>query len=179
MKTLLMRGEDSTLTVGRKEKKKPYPEGVVTAARKHWEGVCVTEPAKHRSTGTFSSTVQDGVETVPRRLQDKTDGECYEDFKDECGEEIKRQMEAHSEILKEKVARWPESPDKARRLVWAEESKTRFPGLSWYRLQKPAEVVPMHNHTTGDTSMSILIKLFQACANSVKQFESTMRSYCV
>ena len=149
MKTKLMRGEDSTLTVGRKERRKPYPEGVVKAARNHWEGICVTEPAKHRFSGPSSSTVQDSVETVPTRLQDRTDGECYEDFKDECGELVKREMALLSEELKVKVANWPESEDKARRLVWAEETKSRFPGLSWYLLQKPPEVVPMHNHTTG------------------------------
>ena len=54
-----------------------------------------------------------------------------------------------SEKLKVKVANWPDSADKARRLVWAEETKSRFPGLSWYLLQKPPEVVQMHNHTTG------------------------------
>ena len=150
MKKELMSGQDSTLTVGKKKRRKPYPEGVEEAARKHWEGICVTEPAKHRSTGPSSSSVKDSVETVPTRLQDRTDGECYQDFKDECREEVKKEMAILSDKLKKKVANWPESPDKARRLIWADEIKSRFPGMSWYLLQKPAEVVPMHNHTTGE-----------------------------
>ena len=64
MKKELMSGQDSTLTVGKKKRRKPYPEGVEEAARKHWEGICVTEPAKHRSTGPSSSSVQDSVETL-------------------------------------------------------------------------------------------------------------------
>ena len=149
IKTKLLLGQDSTLTVEKKLKRKLYPNGVVAAARKHWEGICVTEPSKHRFSGPSSSTVQDSVETVPTRLQDRTDGKCYEDFQDECGEQVKREMALLSEKLKVKVAKWPDSADKARRLVWAEETKNRFPGLSWYLLQKPPEVVQMHNHTTG------------------------------
>ena len=59
-------------------------------------------------------------------------------------------MVQHGERLKEKVNRWPDSEDKRRRLTFAERVKTKFPSLSWYIRQKPAEVQPMHNHSTGD-----------------------------
>ena len=32
--------------------------------------------------------LQDGTETVPTRLQDRTDAECYNDFKDEYEGEV-------------------------------------------------------------------------------------------
>ena len=94
--------------------------------------------------------VQDGAETVPTRLQDRTDAECYRDYKDEYEAEVGRLMLQHGESLKEKVSRWPDSEDKRRRFDFAERVPTKFPSLSWYILQKPDEVRPMHNHSTGD-----------------------------
>ena len=100
--------------------------------------------------------MQDGAETVPTRLQDMTDGECYHDYKDEYEAEVGRVMELHGEKLQDKVRQWPYSEDKQRRLAFAEEVKTKFPSLSWYILQKPAEVRPMHDHTTGDSHIKLV-----------------------
>ena len=58
-------------------------------------------------------------------------------------------MKIYSDDLMKKVANWPASLDKQRRLEFAEESQTRFPSQSWYLYQKPEEVIPMHDHTTG------------------------------
>ena len=88
---------------------------------------------------------------MPTRLQDMTDLECYQDFKDEYEAEVGRVMELHGEKLRDKVSRWPNSEDRQRRLAFALEVKSKFPSLSWYILQKPAEVRPMHDHSTGDS----------------------------
>ena len=67
---------------------------------------------------------------------------------------IKLIMEEYGESLKLKVSSWPDSQDKRCRLEFVEEVKTRFPSLSWYLLQKPAEVIPLHDHTTGNSHNS-------------------------
>ena len=99
---------------------------------------------------------------MPTRLQDMTDAECYRDFKDEYQAEVGRVMELHGDKLKDKVSRWPESEDKQRRLVFAEEVKTKFPSLSWYIVQKPAEVRPMNDHTTGDSCLRLVTILIRS-----------------
>ena len=94
--------------------------------------------------------MQDGEETVPTRLQDRTDAECYKDYKDEYGAEVGRAMVHYGEKLKEKVSKWPDSKDKEKRLVFSEKVKDKFPSLTWYIMQKPAEVRPINDHTTGE-----------------------------
>ena len=86
---------------------------------------------------------------MPTRLQDRTDVECYQDYKDEYGAEVGRAMVQYGERLKLKVSKWPESEDRLKRLAFAEKVKGKFPSLSWYITQKPAEVRPMNDHTTG------------------------------
>ena len=94
--------------------------------------------------------LQDGIETVPTRLQDRTDAECYTDFKDEYEGEVGRMMVKYGEQLTEKASQRPDTKDKKRRLAFAERIKSKFPSLSWYILQKPAEVCPMNDHSTGE-----------------------------
>ena len=59
-------------------------------------------------------------------------------------------MVQYGERLTQKVSKWPDSEDKQRRLAFAQKVTARFPSLSWYILQKPAEVRPMHDHSTGE-----------------------------
>ena len=80
-------------------------------------------------------SAQDGAETVPTRLQDRTDAECYKDFKDEYEAEVGRQMVQYGERLTQKVSKCPDSEDKQRRLPFAQKVTARFPSLS-YRSQR-------------------------------------------
>jgi hypothetical protein len=89
--------------------------------------------------------------------------------RDEYKAEISRVMEVHGESLKAKVSQWPDSEDKRRRLAFAEEAKALFPSLSWYILQKPAEVRPMHDHSTGSSCLALIAIMItdQVSAGSV------------
>ena len=151
MKCNLLAGETTSLNLAPKEKKKFFPDIVIRKAQQHWESITIIEPAQHRNP---NKSTNDGSEAVPICLQDMTDAECYEDFKEECKDVIKLAMEEYGDSLKLKVSSWPDSQDKRRRLEFAEEVKTRFPSLSWYLLQKPAEVIPLHDHTTGNSHNS-------------------------
>ena len=59
-------------------------------------------------------------------------------------------MVQYGERLTQKVSKWPDSEDKQRRLAFAQKVTARFPSLTWYILQKPEEVRPMHDHSTGE-----------------------------
>ena len=80
MKAKLLSGEEGTLNVANKSKRKVFPGSVEDIAREHWLENTIPEPAKH--TG---KAIEDGGETLPKRYQDKTDNECYGQFMESCG----------------------------------------------------------------------------------------------
>ena len=149
MKKNLLSGKEQSLTVPKKKKRLAYPSKVLEYGKLHWEQITILEPSQHKRSGPSSATIQDDTESVPSRLQDLTNSECYEDFKIMYGQKIENVMKKHSEDLLKKVANWPDSPDKQGRLEFAEKTRTRFPSQSWYLLQKLEEVIPMYDHTTG------------------------------
>ena len=77
-------GKESILKEVEKEKRTEFPNTVQDLARNHWMENTIPEPAKH--TG---KAVEVEGETVPTRYQDKTDRECYENFKEECQDLVK------------------------------------------------------------------------------------------
>ena len=79
MKAKLLSGEEVTLSVANKSKRKVFPGSVEDIAREHWLENTIPEPAKH--TG---KAIEDGGETLPKRYQDRTDSECYGQFKESC-----------------------------------------------------------------------------------------------
>ena len=144
VKENLLTGKISTLKLPEKDKRKIYPESVEAIANEHWKENTIVEPAKH--TG---KAISDETETVPTRYQDKTDKECYENFKEECSEKIKNKMSKVSRDLIGKIANRPDTADKRRRVEYAESLPDKFPSLDWYIGQRPPETKPLCDHTTG------------------------------
>ena len=83
----LLSGKETTLKVDIHKPQQSFPDNVYTLAKEHWLENTIPEPAKH----TGRAIVVEG-ETVPTRYQDKTDRECYENFKDDCREKIRVEM---------------------------------------------------------------------------------------
>ena len=144
MKQNLLTGKSTTLELPHTEKRKIFPDSVKDIAHIHWKEHTIVEPAKH--TGR---AVTDDAETVPTRYQDKTDRECYENFREECSEKIKIEMSKVSQELKSKLVNRPETIDKRRRLEYAESLPDKFPSIAWYIAQRPDETKPLCDHTTG------------------------------
>ena len=107
----------------------------------------MTEPGKHRR---FSKTVKDKDETVPTRYQTMTNDESYDSFKEACSEEVTAVMKGKAKEMVDIVSRHPDTADRQKRLRYAEQVlPNKFPSKTWWLAQRPAEVKPMHDHTTG------------------------------
>ena len=139
-----MTGKTSILKVSEKEKRQIYPKSVEAIAKDHWLETTIPEPAKHSG-----KAVEENGETQPTRYQDKTDKECYLDFKEECEGKVKIEMKKVAAKMKEKLALRPDTPDRKRRVDYAESLSDKFPGQAWYIEQRPKETKPLCNHTTG------------------------------
>ena len=92
---------------------------------------------------------EQAAETVPTRWQHMTAEEQYASFKEDYEEKVRDEMEAKAATEAVKVSKRPESEDKTRRLARLEEVPGYFPGRKWYSEQKPDEVKPLVDHTTG------------------------------
>ena len=75
--------------------------------------------------------------------------EQYASFKEECEEKVRVEMVRKATKDSVKVSTWPESADKTRRVERLEKLPGFFPGRKWYSEQKPEEVKPLVDHTTG------------------------------
>ena len=140
----LLTGKTSILKVSEKEKRQIYPKSVEAIAKDHWLETTIPEPAKHSG-----KAVEENGETLPTRYQDKTDKECYLDFKEECEGKVKIEMKKVAAKMKEKLALRPDTPDRKRRVDYAESLSDKFPGQAWYIKQRPKETKLLCNHTTG------------------------------
>ena len=59
-------------------------------------------------------------------------------------------MAGYARERMEEYRRRQQAVDRARRLEYAERTlPEKFPSLSWWLDQRPAEVKPLHDHTTG------------------------------
>ena len=72
-----------------------------------------------------------------------TNQESYDSFKESCSDKV-------GEVMRAVYEKRNESADKEYRLQYTEEKLPFiFPGISWWLQQRPPEVVPMDDHTTG------------------------------
>lgn len=79
-----------------------------------------------------------------------TNQESYDSFKESCADKVGEVMRAHALERRAVYEKRKESADKEYRLRYTEEKLPFiFPGLSWWLQQRPPEVVPMDDHTTG------------------------------
>ena len=144
MKKSLMRKETNTLQSPNKTQRQVFPAKVTALAVKHWEQITIIEPAKLRK------ATSDGKEAIPTRYQTMTNQESYDSFKDMCRGEVKQAMQAHANERKRFYENRPDSHDKDYSLWYATEKLPQlFPSLSWWLSQRPAEVKPMNDHSTG------------------------------
>ena len=79
-----------------------------------------------------------------------TNQESYASFKESCSDKVGELMSAHAQEKRAMYEKRKESADKEYRLRYTEEKLPFFfPGSSWWLQQRPPEVVPMDDHTTG------------------------------
>ena len=162
IKAQLLSGENATLKVEDIKKRQIFSSNVEMIAREHWLENTIPEPAKHSG-----KAVEDCGETIPKRYQDRTDSECYEQFKDSCAGKVRREMMKASEEIISKVTGRKDSADKERRLEYARSLPEKFPGLSWFIKQRPPETKPLCDHTTG---------LCHICEAARKNFDSLVKA---
>ena len=162
VKENLLTGKTATLKLPDKNKRQIYPKSVEVIAREHWLENTIPEPAKH--TG---KAIEEGGQTVPTRYQDKTDKECYENFKEECEEKVKVKMTKVANEMISNLTNRPDTMDKQRRLEYAQSLPDKFPSPDWYIAQRPAETKPLCDHTTG---------LCHVCESAKQNFSSLVQA---
>ena len=152
MKQKLMTGVDPILTPPAKARKDMFPPAVKQMAREHWLSTTIPEPSVNRRMKRKERPLKEGeqaAETVPTRWQHMTAEEQYSSFKEDCEEKVRVEMDKKAATDGVKVSKRPESEDKTRRLERLVEVPGYFPGRKWYSEQKPEEVKPLVDHTTG------------------------------
>ena len=162
VKENLLTGKTATLKLPDKNKRQIYPKSVEVIAREHWLENTIPEPAKH--TG---KAIEEGGQTVPTRYQDKTDKECYENFKEECEEKVKVKMTKVANEMISNLTKRPDTMDKQRRLEYAQSLPDKFPSPDWYIALRPAETKPLCDHTTG---------LCHVCESAKQNFSSLVQA---
>ena len=147
MKRKLIDGETSILKTPANTVREVFPPEVKKVAISYWKNITITEPAKQRYP---SKVVPDGKEISPTRYQTMTNDETYQAFSEGCRLEIKRIMESFARQKVSVYSQQLENKNKQYRLKYAEKSlPDKFPSFSWWMEQRPTEVKPLHDHTTG------------------------------
>ena len=153
MKINLLTGKEPLLTPPPKKKRKVIPEEVEDIAVKHWTETTIPEPSVQRRMKRKEKkkkrSKEETEEIVPTRWQHLSQREQYANFKDECSSDISEVMKKHGEESISKLESRPDSEDKQRRLELYRNMHEKFPSESWYLDQKPPEVKPLCDHTTG------------------------------
>lgn len=176
MKVRLLTGEDSVLSPPVKAKKDVYPLPVKQLAEKHWDETTIPEPAVNRRMKRKEKALKEGEnaeETVPTRWQHLSATEQYENFKEEYKEKVKVEMEKKVQQEIVKLVGRPESEDKAKRLEKLQTLPECFPGQKWYEEQKPAEVKPLIDHSTG------LCKVCESAGLNYLTLAKALKRLCV
>ena len=176
MKVRLLTGEDSVLRPPIKAKKDMYPAKVKQFAGQHWEETTIPEPSVHRRMKRKERTLREGEnaeETLPTRYQHLSANEQYSNFKEEYQHKVRQEMERKVQEDVLKLARRPESEDKARRSEKLHTLPNCFPGRKWYEQQKPAEVKPYIDHSTG------LCKLCESSGLNYMTLVKALKRLCV
>ena len=99
--------------------------------------------------------------------------EQYSSFKEEYKDDVKAEMDKKVEIERVKLFQRPHSEVKIRRLSKLEKLPYSFPGSKWYREQKPPEIKPLIDHTTG------LCKVCEAAGLNYTTLAKTIKRLCV
>ena len=175
MKKKLMTGADPILTPPAKARKEVFPPLVKQMAIDHWVSTTIPEPSVNRRMKRKERRLEEGeqaAESVPTRWQHLTAEEQYSSFKDECAVNVRVQMQKKAEADGVKVSLWPESEDKTRRLERLEKLPGQFPGRKWYFEQKPEEVKPLVDHTTG------LCRICEAASLNYNTFTKAIQRLC-
>ena len=167
MKMDFLKGKTAILTPPVKTKKKIYPMKVEELAVDHWRENTTVEPALHNR-----KTVSDETETIPTRYQSLTDKEQYCQFKEDCSERIAEILRLYALENIEKLHKRRESADRERRLAYFATLHKQCPSYEWYIELKPAEVKPMHDHTTA------LCKTCEAALLNYVTVVKTIKSQC-
>lgn len=152
MKVRLMTGEDAVLTPSPKAKRDVFPPEVAIIAKQHWQDSTIPEPSVRRRMKRKERKLQDGEradESVATRWQHLSAKEQYACFKEDCSEKVKLEMRKQAQSEMAKVMGRPETEDKRNRIRRIESLPQCFPGKKWYFSQKPAEIKPLIDHTTG------------------------------
>ena len=152
MKVRLMTGDDPILVPPAIEKRDIFPPEVTNIAKQHWLDMTIPEPAVERRMKRKERRLETGErapETGVTRWQHLTTKEQYASFKEECKETVREVMANKANTERAKLVGRPDSEDKRRRLERCETLSQCFPGVSWYLGQKPSEVKPLVDHTTG------------------------------
>ena len=138
---------------------------MIDIAAKHWEEIIVFEPSKHRR---IRKVIKDGDETLPIRYQTMTDKESYDSFKEYCSDDIKKVMESYARERYNTYSQRPKNADRDHRIAYTENTlPNKFPALSWWVQQRPAEVQLMHDHTTGLCKVSLFYLHLHICLTTI------------
>ena len=176
MKVNLLTGKDKILTPPPPKNRKVIPEKVETIALKHWTNTTIPEPSVHRRMKRREKKRKENggsEEIVPTRWQHLSQREQYANFKEDCGEEISEVMRKHAEDGIRKLQNRPDSEDKDKRLDLYRNMHDKFPSESWYLDQKPPEVKPLCDHTTG------LCRVCEAAGLNFITLSQSLKRLCV
>lgn len=175
MKVRLMTGKDQILTPLPRAKRDVFPAGVKQMARKHWLDTTIPEPSVNRRMKRKERQLKEGeqaVESIPFRWQHLTAEEQYANFKEDCKDSVREEMEKKAVEDMEKVLRRPHSEDKEKRISRIETLSECFPGPKWYSEQKPEEVKPLIDHTTG------LCRVCEATSLNYQTLSKSLKRLC-
>ena len=177
MKINLLTGKETLLTPPPKKKRKVVPDEVKEKADKHWQETTIPEPSVHRrmkkKEKQRNNIDANSAETVPIRWQHLSNKEQYRNFKEEYSVEVSEIMRKYGEENIRKLEERVDSDDKQRRLEMYGNMQNNFPSESWYHDQKPPEVKPLCDHTTG------LCRICEAASLNFITLKKHLKRLCV
>ena len=145
MKRKFLERSTDVLVPPTKKARNIYPEEVEKIVVDHWDLNTIPEPALHRQK---PKPTEANKEILPVRYQTLTDKEQYELFKGDCAEPIGEVMKKFSEQSILMVNNWKDNEAKRSRVKYYENLPEKFPKIDYFLDKKPAEIKPLHDHTT-------------------------------
>ena len=175
MKVKLLTGQDSILTPPPKTKRDVFPPEVAKIAKQHWQDTTIPEPSVRRRMRKKERKLQDGEraeESEVTRWQHLSTKEQFASFEEDCKETVRSVMANKANSERAKMVGRPDSEDKRKRLERCESLTGCFPSLKWYNSQKPPEVKPLMDHTTG------LCRYCEQAGLNYQTLSKTLRRLC-
>ena len=117
MKVRLMTGKDQILTPPPKARRDIFPAEVKEMAKDHWIDTTIPEPLVNRRMKRKEKQLEEGeqaVETTPTRWQHLTAEEQYANFKEDCEERVRPEMEKEAAMDLEKLRWRPDSEERTK-----------------------------------------------------------------